>query len=34
MTFSDQSLRYRITLDSVACMVDTDQVFAHPRIGP
>jgi G3E family GTPase len=32
MTFSDPSLRDRIRLDSVTCVMDTDQVFAHPRV--
>jgi G3E family GTPase len=34
MTFSDQSLRERIRLDSVSCVVDADQVFAHPEYAP
>jgi hypothetical protein len=34
MTFSDPSLRDRIRLDSVTCVMDTDQVFAHPRVPP
>ena len=31
MTFIDQNLRDRIRLDSVTCVVDADQVFAHPE---
>jgi G3E family GTPase len=34
MTFSDPSLRDRIRLDSVICVVDADQVFAHPEYPP
>jgi len=34
MTFSDPSLRDRIRLDSVTCVVDADQVFAHPEYPP
>jgi G3E family GTPase len=33
-TFSDPGLRDRIRLDSVTCVVDTDQVFAHPEYPP
>lgn len=33
-TFSDASLRDRIRLDSVTCVVDADQVFAHPEYPP
>jgi G3E family GTPase len=33
-TFSDANLRDRIRLDSVICVVDTDQVFAHPEYPP
>jgi len=33
-TFSDSSLRDRIRLDSVICVVDADQVFAHPEYPP
>jgi G3E family GTPase len=33
-TFSDASLRDRIRLDSVVCVVDADQVFAHPEYPP
>jgi G3E family GTPase len=33
-TFSDANLRDRIRLDSVICMVDADQVFAHPEYPP
>jgi G3E family GTPase len=32
ITFSDPSLRDQIRLDSVTCVMDTDQVFAHPRV--
>jgi G3E family GTPase len=31
MTFSDPDLRDRIRLDSVTCVIDADQVFAHPE---
>jgi G3E family GTPase len=34
MTFSDPGLRDRIRLDNVACVVDADQVFAHPEYPP
>ena len=34
MTFSDADLRDRIRLDSVTCVVDADQVFAHPEYPP
>ncbi len=34
VTFSDGSLRDRIRLDSVTCVVDADQVFAHPEYPP
>jgi G3E family GTPase len=34
MTFNDPSLRERIRLDSVTCVVDADQVFAHPEYPP
>lgn len=34
MTFSDPNLRDRIRLDSVICVVDADQVFAHPEYPP
>jgi G3E family GTPase len=34
MTFSDANLRDRIRLDSVICVVDTDQVLAHPEQPP
>ena len=30
LTFVDPELRERIRLDSVTCVVDADQVFAHP----
>src|SRR5208283_1638267 len=33
-TFSDAGLRDRIRLDSVTCVVDADQVFAHPEYPP
>jgi G3E family GTPase len=31
MTFNDPDLRDRIRLDSVICVVDADQLFAHPE---
>ena len=34
MTFTDPNLRDRIRLDSVTCVVDADQVFAHPEYPP
>jgi G3E family GTPase len=34
VTFNDPNLRDRIRLDSVTCLVDTDQVFAHPEYPP
>jgi G3E family GTPase len=34
MTFNDPNLRDRIRLDSVTCVVDADQVFAHPENPP
>ncbi len=34
VTFNDPNLRDRIRLDSVICVVDADQVFAHPDIRP
>ena len=34
MTFSDLALRDRIRLDSITCVVDADQVFAHPEYPP
>jgi G3E family GTPase len=34
MTFSDPNLRDRIRLDSVTCVVDADQLFAHPEYPP
>src|SRR5271167_32922 len=34
MTFSDPGLRDRIRLDSVTCVVDADQVIAHPEYPP
>jgi G3E family GTPase len=33
-TFSDANLRERIRLDSVTCVLDADQVFAHPEYPP
>jgi G3E family GTPase len=33
-TFSDANLRERIRLDSIICVVDADQVFAHPEYPP
>jgi G3E family GTPase len=33
-TFNDPDLRDRIRLDSVTCVVDADQVFAHPEYPP
>jgi len=34
MTFNDSNLHDRIRLDSVICVVDADQVFAHPEYPP
>jgi G3E family GTPase len=34
MTFADPSLRDRIRLDGVTCVIDADQVFAHPQYPP
>ena len=34
VTFSDPNLRERIRLDSVTCVLDADQVFAHPEYPP
>jgi G3E family GTPase len=34
VTFNDPDLRDRIRLDSVVCVVDADQVFAHPEYPP
>src|SRR5208283_1914660 len=34
MTFNDPDLGDRIRLDSVICVVDADQVFAHPEYPP
>ena len=34
MTFNDPNLRDRIRLDSITCVVDADQVFAHPEYPP
>ena len=31
MTFLDDALRDRIRVDSITCVVDTDQLFAHPE---
>ena len=33
-TFTDLNLRDRIRLDSVICVVDADQAFAHPEYPP
>jgi len=33
-TFNDPGLRDRIRLDSVTCVMDADQVFAHPEYPP
>jgi G3E family GTPase len=33
-TFNDANLRDRIRLDSVICVMDADQVFAHPEYPP
>jgi G3E family GTPase len=33
-TFSDANLRDRIRLDSVTCVLDADQIFAHPEYPP
>jgi G3E family GTPase len=34
ITFNDPNLRDRIRLDSVTCVVDAEQVFAHPEYPP
>src|SRR5208337_3184951 len=34
VTFNDPNLRDRIRLDSVICVVDAEQVFAHPEYPP
>src|SRR5271165_3931946 len=34
LTFGDPSLRDKIRLDSITCVVDADQVFAHPEYPP
>jgi G3E family GTPase len=34
VTFNDADLRDRIRLDSVICVVDAEQVFAHPEYPP
>ncbi len=34
VTFNDPNLRDRIRLDSVTCVVDADQMFAHPEYPP
>src|SRR5579863_8900197 len=34
VTFNDPNLRDRIRLDSVICVMDADQVFAHPEYPP
>jgi G3E family GTPase len=33
-TFSDPNLRDQIRLDSVTCVLDADQIFAHPEYPP
>jgi G3E family GTPase len=33
-TFTDANLRDRVRLDSVICVVDAEQVFAHPEYPP
>ena len=32
MTFLDPELRQRIRLDSITCVVDAEQIFAHPEL--
>jgi G3E family GTPase len=34
VTFNDPNLRDRIRLDSIICVIDADQVFAHPEYPP
>ena len=34
VTFNDPTLRDRIRLDSVTCVIDADQVFAYPEYPP
>ncbi|HUO09974.1 MAG TPA: GTP-binding protein [Phycisphaerae bacterium] len=34
VTFNDPNLRDRIRLDSVVCVIDAEQVFAHPEYPP
>ena len=34
VTFNDPNFRDRIRLDSVTCVLDADQVFAHPEYPP
>src|SRR5579863_6869855 len=34
VTFNDPNLRDRVRLDIVTCVVDADQVFAHPEYPP
>jgi G3E family GTPase len=34
VTFTDANLRDRVRLDSVTCVVDAEQVFAHPEYPP
>jgi G3E family GTPase len=34
VTFNDPNLRDRIRLDSVTCVLDAEQVFAHPEYPP
>ncbi len=34
ITFNDPNIRDRIRLDSIICVIDADQVFAHPEYPP
>jgi G3E family GTPase len=34
VTFNDPNLRDRIRLDGIICVIDADQVFAHPEYPP
>ena len=34
VTFTDSALRDRIRLDSITCVLDAEQVFAHPEYPP
>jgi G3E family GTPase len=34
VTFNEHNLRDRIRLDSIICVIDADQVFAHPEYPP